>query len=309
MAGSNPLSRIGGVVPSSNPTRGVSLNACNWGALVNEIKAEITRKRGEWDDDHKDDDKDEDEDDEDEKMCIDKENLFSSRWVDSGVCPMWKWEGALQRWKQEKKSASSVSKRRGGNGAEAGTSWTVDIGARSIRKSRRSAAPDALRRRRKSAQQQLAATKEPHEGGGQTQQHPSPAPAPAPTRQIALHQRLQREANLASTPHATPTSSSSPPSSSFSKFVLEQDRLALSSSPTTSMGKFGGKGRAYEHKKLMGRTLSPNLPEGNRAVLARRSQPPLPPPGALLSRNFASVQKPTHHMSAFRSAGGGDKFW
>ncbi|GMH79211.1 hypothetical protein TL16_g08069 [Triparma laevis f. inornata] len=80
MAGSNPLSRLGGTVPTTNPSRGISLASSNWIGVVNEIKSEITRKRGEW-----------------EKVFGEedavKENQFAQRWLDSGDCPMWKWGG------------------------------------------------------------------------------------------------------------------------------------------------------------------------------------------------------------------------
>ena len=215
MAGSNPLSRLGGTVPTTNPSRGVTLASSNWIGVVNEIKQEITRKRGEWEDI-------------DQSVEIEdgggggagKENQFAERWLDSGDCPMWKWAGDVQQWKQPERRGSMAGQRaRGGaagGGKAGGWSMVVETGAKS---SRRSGVPGALRRRRSQQQKSNAADK--IKALPEADPALSSAPPPRPPLQATQPEQAPAKATATESPMK------------FSQYVLEKDRTSLSLPPAS----------------------------------------------------------------------------
>ncbi|GMH52100.1 hypothetical protein TrST_g4224 [Triparma strigata] len=215
MAGSNPLSRLGGTVPTTNPSRGVTLASSNWIGVVNEIKHEITRKRGEWEDI-------------DQSVEIDdgggggagKENQFAERWLDSGDCPMWKWAGDVQQWKQPERRGSMAGQRaRGGaagGGKAGGWSMVVETGAKS---SKRSGVPGALRRRRSQQQKSNAADK--IKALPEADPALSSAPPPRPPLQATQPEQALAKATATESPMKC------------SQYVLEKDRTSLSLPPAS----------------------------------------------------------------------------
>ena len=136
MSGSNPITRLGGAIPSTNPGRATTSAtitcAPTWTSVVRDIRASIARKRADWNDESA-----EEEDDEDNNRNArnQKEEDFTERWITSNSSPSWSWDVKdVMRWSQAGAQAADKAKRGFKKSLQGSFSWEIPSGGGSKKK-------------------------------------------------------------------------------------------------------------------------------------------------------------------------------